>query len=393
MRNSMDEQQAPKPIPEVPQDVNPQPVEAPLESASALTEEAPTTAPIKKVRKRFPSTPERKAAEKPARRSKRISDDNDMPASQQQPSPHRAAHAKSHENTDRSPTPEKARPITIEKKRKRGANGVEEEEKTSRIMLPFQDTPVIRRNREMRKSSADGGHRRSSSGMRGKRASSIIDEGRGNGMCDRLSSFDEVGEERSIALSSTEAHVIPTARFPDRRDSTAKPLYDYPFQRATPPPSDLLSVLDASANPHLPLPALPHAEVPTTYFYKHISADLTEPRRMRCLLGWCGTRALPPKPEAPVESTPAANLEYQARWAGMHLGCFVKRTRQCADLCIAARVIQEELSKDLVSNGMLSDWFSRDEAAPPLVPLRKKPNPRNITNAAKAEELERELER
>lgn len=44
-------------------------------------------------------------------------------------------------------------------------------------------------------------------------------------------------------------------------------------------------------------------------------------------------------------------------------------------------------------NGTLSDWFSRDEAAPPQIPLRKKPNPRNITNAAKAEELERELER
>lgn len=46
-----------------------------------------------------------------------------------------------------------------------------------------------------------------------------------------------------------------------------------------------------------------------------------------------------------------------------------------------------------MTKGTLSDWFSRDEAAPPQVPLRKKPNPRNITNAAKAEELERELER
>jgi kinetochore protein Mis13/DSN1 len=59
----------------------------------------------------------------------------------------------------------------------------------------------------------------------------------------------------------------------------------------------------------------------------------------------------------------------------------------------AARVIQEELSLDLVSKGTLSDWFSRDEEVQPLVPLRKKPNPRNIANAAKAEELERELER
>ncbi|KAK6422784.1 hypothetical protein LTR95_016631, partial [Oleoguttula sp. CCFEE 5521] len=60
----------------------------------------------------------------------------------------------------------------------------------------------------------------------------------------------------------------------------------------------------------------------------------------------------------------------------------------------SARVIQEELSLDLVSNGTLSDWFSRDEnAVLPLVPLRKNPNPRNVANAAKAEELERELAR
>lgn len=59
----------------------------------------------------------------------------------------------------------------------------------------------------------------------------------------------------------------------------------------------------------------------------------------------------------------------------------------------AARVIQEELSLDLVSNGTLSDWFSRDEASTPQIPMRKKANPRNIANATKAEELERELER
>lgn len=58
-----------------------------------------------------------------------------------------------------------------------------------------------------------------------------------------------------------------------------------------------------------------------------------------------------------------------------------------------ARVIQAELSQDLITKGVLSDWFSRDDDAAPQVPLRKKPNPRNVANAAKAEELERELER
>lgn len=42
---------------------------------------------------------------------------------------------------------------------------------------------------------------------------------------------------------------------------------------------------------------------------------------------------------------------------------------------------------------MLSDWFSRDDEPQQQVALRKKPNPRNIANAAKAIELERELER
>ena len=46
-------------------------------------------------------------------------------------------------------------------------------------------------------------------------------------------------------------------------------------------------------------------------------------------------------------------------------------------------MIEEELSQDLVTKGTLSDWFSRDESAPSLVTLRKKPNPRNVANAAK----------
>lgn len=62
--------------------------------------------------------------------------------------------------------------------------------------------------------------------------------------------------------------------------------------------------------------ALPHPEVPTAEFYKHISAQLTEPTRMRCLLGWCGSRALPPKPDAPKGSSKEANAEFQALQAG-----------------------------------------------------------------------------
>ena len=43
--------------------------------------------------------------------------------------------------------------------------------------------------------------------------------------------------------------------------------------------------------------ALPHREVRTADFYKHIADDgLPEPRRMRQLLIWCATRALDDKP-------------------------------------------------------------------------------------------------
>ena len=49
-----------------------------------------------------------------------------------------------------------------------------------------------------------------------------------------------------------------------------------------------------SADPNL---ALPHDEVESSEFYKHIEANgLSEPRRMRQLLTWCGTRALGDKP-------------------------------------------------------------------------------------------------
>jgi kinetochore protein Mis13/DSN1 len=46
-----------------------------------------------------------------------------------------------------------------------------------KIALPFSDTPVINRNKEMRKKGGNGGSRRSSLGMRGRRASSLIENG------------------------------------------------------------------------------------------------------------------------------------------------------------------------------------------------------------------------
>ncbi|KAK6440558.1 hypothetical protein LTR95_003225, partial [Oleoguttula sp. CCFEE 5521] len=141
-------------------------VAAPVEAA------APKPAP-KKIRRGLPATPEREAASKNTfRKSKRLSDEGDAS------SPHKAAHARSHAKHDRSPSPA-FRPVTVEKKRRKLAERGEEEERTTRIALPFADTPIITRNKDMRKAGGETS-RRSSSGMRGKRVSSLLDEGRGN---------------------------------------------------------------------------------------------------------------------------------------------------------------------------------------------------------------------
>ncbi|KAF2260175.1 kinetochore protein Mis13 [Lojkania enalia] len=62
--------------------------------------------------------------------------------------------------------------LHVAKKRNGGA---------AKIMLPFADTPVITRNKEMRKGNRDG-HRRSSTGLRGRRASSLIESGLSNAL-------------------------------------------------------------------------------------------------------------------------------------------------------------------------------------------------------------------
>lgn len=99
-------------------------------------------------------------------------------------------------------------------------NSADSSKQGTLIALPFSDTPVINRNKEMRKKGT--GSRRSSLGLRGRRASSLIDSGHS---------------------------------------------------------------------------AIPHREVETAEFYKHIEADgLSEPRRMKQLLTWTGERCLGEKP-------------------------------------------------------------------------------------------------
>ena len=60
--------------------------------------------------------------------------------------------------------------------------------------------------------------------------------------------------------------------------------------------------------------ALPHDEVESSEFYKHIESEgLSEPRRMKQLLTWCGTRAMGERPSFTTEDS-------NARLAGMISG-------------------------------------------------------------------------
>lgn len=117
----------------------------------------------------------------------------------------------------------------------------------------------------------------------------------------------------------------------------------------------------------LNLLALPHTEVDCQDFYKHIESDLMEPRRMRQLLTWCATRAMHPKPQG-------MNFEESSAIS-------------------AARVIEEEVLKDLANKSELSDWFSREDASTPAVPLPERPNPKNVLNVEKITELEEQVKR
>ncbi|KAK3309078.1 Mis12-Mtw1 protein family-domain-containing protein [Chaetomium strumarium] len=160
------------------------------------------------------------------------------------------------------------------------------------IALPFSDTPIINRNKEFRKKGGASGGRRSSLGMRGRRASSLIDNGHN---------------------------------------------------------------------------ALPHREVDPSEFYKYIAADgLSEPRRMKQLLIWCGERALSEKPPHGKPGSSAV---------------------------LGARAIQDQLLRDFGARSEFSDWFAREDAPKPPVPVVLQPNPRNVDYDAKIAELEAKIER
>lgn len=114
--------------------------------------------------------------------------------------------------------------------------------------------------------------------------------------------------------------------------------------------------------------ALPHSEVEISDFYKHIESEgLPEPRRMKQLLTWCATRCLDQKP--------------------------MGQNFDDASAVAAARVIEEEVLKDLANRSDLSHWFSREDVVEPPKELPERPNPKNLQNTEKIEELQLQIKR
>ncbi|KAI5820220.1 Mis12-Mtw1 protein family-domain-containing protein, partial [Pyronema omphalodes] len=177
----------------------------------------------------------------------------------------------------------------------------------SKIMLPTSDTPIQRKNQALRK-GAGADRRRSSLGLRGRRASTMMEDGI---MCMRPNS-------------------------------------------------------DCGTRGH----GEPHSEIFHADFYKHIDESQMENTRMKQLLTWCGKREL--------DSGVLKEADPNASNSGTEEGA-----RKIA------RMLAEDLLKEVSTNGQLSTWFTRD--ASPAPETIKKPNPRNESNKADQERLKAQL--
>jgi kinetochore protein Mis13/DSN1 len=175
-------------------------------------------------------------------------------AAQQETPPEDTRAARKHDLAEVVPSEKKRRKGRPAKSKPEEMNGYAspdpQHSNTAKISLPMADTPVMQRNKEMRTKKSEKGSRRSSLGMRGRRASSLIDSGASNG-----------GYHLQGLCQSTNR-----------------------------------------------IAALPHKEVDAAEFYKHIASDLPEPRRMRQLLIWCATRAMGDKPSGSRSEDESARL-------------------------------------------------------------------------------------
>ncbi|KZZ91601.1 Mis12-Mtw1 family protein [Ascosphaera apis ARSEF 7405] len=115
---------------------------------------------------------------------------------------------------------------------------------------------------------------------------------------------------------------------------------------------------------------LPHDEVRTEEFYKHIEGEgLPEPRRMRQLLTWCAMRA--------IVQAHAVDVAEDEKGA-----------------VLAARIIEDEIIKEFSIRSELSDWFGREDSTDAASStVTRRPNPKNEQNSEKIRELEAQIEK
>ncbi len=112
------------------------------------------------------------------RRSKRLSDDVKGEVKSPQQMVMRKGEARQEDPTRPQ---EMERPPERQKTPLAPQAQLEQDHSSTKIALPFADTPVIRKNKAMRERKGGKSERRSSLGLRGRRASSLIDTGNSNG--------------------------------------------------------------------------------------------------------------------------------------------------------------------------------------------------------------------
>lgn len=121
-------------------------------------------------------------ANEPRRRSKRLSGEKSVGEANEQRAQPRNEEQTDAEAISNAPDNQRGRARQLHRTpNNEGRLHVDKKRRATKIALPFADTPVIQRNREMRQTSSEN-RRRSSSTMRGRRASSLIDSGTSNGM-------------------------------------------------------------------------------------------------------------------------------------------------------------------------------------------------------------------
>ena len=156
------------------------------EARKMVTKNGNTVEPVKKRQKRMSfSTPKTKPNQT-VRRSKRISAEHEQQSTN--PLPKTTTKDELPQYPSESATqlsPQKATKAVSaphpELQQDASAESDPLDRAATKISLPFADTPIIRRNKAMRENKSGRGERRSSLGLRGRRASSLIESGSSNG--------------------------------------------------------------------------------------------------------------------------------------------------------------------------------------------------------------------